>query len=148
VPAAESLRGDLRAMVERQNSMSRAFWLDRISELAARVVLSNPVEASMLEHIRFDVIPNGCDIPSSVPRRTRTSIPTLLFVGLMRYEPNADAAAFLVREIVPELRSQIGDEFEIRIVGTALPNVAGLARERNVVVTGYVEDLEVELARA
>ncbi len=65
----------------------------------------------------------------------------------MHYFPNADAARFFVRDVLPVLRAELGDSFEVRIVGKAPPSVRELGKVPNVTVTGYVSDLSTELAR-
>ena len=66
----------------------------------------------------------------------------------MHYYPNADAARFLVREVLPALRRALGDDFELRLVGGAPEAIRELGGEPNVTVTGYVDDLHEELGHA
>jgi glycosyltransferase involved in cell wall biosynthesis len=66
----------------------------------------------------------------------------------MHYFPNDDAAQFLVRDVLPLLRNHLGERFEVRLVGDAPPWIENCAREPNVTVTGYVDDLSTELTRA
>jgi glycosyltransferase involved in cell wall biosynthesis len=66
----------------------------------------------------------------------------------MRYFPNMDGARYLVEEIVPRLREVLGHDFEVRLVGHAPPVVQQLAADPNVVVTGFVDDLDRELNEA
>jgi len=66
----------------------------------------------------------------------------LLFVGLMAYVPNADAAVFLAREIVPLIRSTLGPRIELFLVGKEPPpTVTALDHPPQINVTGWVEDL-------
>ncbi|WP_157817865.1 glycosyltransferase [Candidatus Thiodictyon syntrophicum] len=66
----------------------------------------------------------------------------LLFVGLMAYMPNADAAVFLAREIVPLIRSALGPRIELFLVGKEPPPaVTALDHPPQINVTGWVEDL-------
>jgi glycosyltransferase involved in cell wall biosynthesis len=118
-----------------------------IERRAQLLTVANPDEAVRLgPHVA--VVPNGADVPDELATRAARPRPVLTFVGLMRYEANRDGAAWLVQHIVPELRRRLGDDFEVRIVGEATPAVRALAAEPNVTVTGFVDDLERELARS
>jgi glycosyltransferase involved in cell wall biosynthesis len=119
----------------------------RVSAWADRTVLSNPDEARALGDAVV-VIENGAAIPSSIPVHRRGSVPRLVFVGWMYYPPNEEAAEFLVRDVVPELRRALGHDFEVRIVGRAPAHIHALGNEPNVTVTGFVDDLEAELRAA
>ncbi len=63
------------------------------------------------------VIPNGVDsewfAPVAAPQR---STPVVVFHGSLHYEPNVDAATFLVREIMPLVRERVG-AVDVRLVG-------------------------------
>jgi glycosyltransferase involved in cell wall biosynthesis len=129
-------------------TLDRAAWLARYRYVAQRadvLTAANPDEASHLGS-RVVVIPNGATLTDDRTARPIGSPPVLAFVALMKYEPNRDAADWLATEIVPELTSVIGDDFEVRLIGEATPGIRALA-SRHVTVTGYVEDLDAELAR-
>jgi glycosyltransferase involved in cell wall biosynthesis len=130
--------------------LDRESWwaaFHRVERRAQLLTVANPDEAARLgPHVA--VVPNGADVPDELPARAPGLRPVLTFVGLMRYEANRDGATWLVQEIVPELRRRLGDDFEVRIVGEATTAVRALAAEPNVTVTGFVDDLERELARS
>jgi glycosyltransferase involved in cell wall biosynthesis len=90
------------------------------------------------------VLPNALDA-AAVPRLAGAR-PTILLIGLFTYEPNADAAEFLVREILPCIREAIPG-VEVRLVGQGTERVASLAGP-NVTVVGEVENLSDEYSRA
>lgn len=73
--------------------------------------------------------------------------PTILLQGLLTYPPNIDGAEFFVRKVLPLARQEIPD-LRVRLVGRADERVRRLQSEPAVVVTGYVDDLDQELARA
>ncbi len=87
------------------------------------------------------VIPNGVDealldgdVPVSPP-------PVVGFLGNLRVPHNVDAAVFLVRRIMPVLRSR-GIEARVRLIGAdPAPTVRALAGLPGVEVAGYVQDL-------
>jgi len=60
--------------------------------------------------------------PPPIPwvARTWPNPPTVLLVGNYLYPPNADAAGFLVSEILPHLRARVG-EVMVRLVGDRTP---------------------------
>jgi glycosyltransferase involved in cell wall biosynthesis len=71
----------------------------------------------------------------------------VLFAGLLTYEPNIDAARFLVTDVLPRLRRHHPDA-EVRLVGTYDRRVTDLAGRRGVTLAGGVPDMTPELARA
>ena len=95
------------------------------------------------------ILPNGVDHAYW----RRTSGPSekncIVFTGVMDYAPNQDAAMFLIERIAPRVRTLISD-LEVLIVGrdpsAALKERA--AREPNVTVTGFVDDVRPYLERA
>ena len=94
-------------------------------------------------------LPNGVDIkifrPRSFSKRKPEKI-VLLFTGVMFYQPNVDAALYLIKEIMPKIHHNI----ELRIVGrepTAEIIEASKAGDR-IVVTGTVRDMVAEYQSA
>jgi len=67
----------------------------------------------------------------------------LLFVGNLTYWPNADAAARLVREVLPRLRPLIPGPVTVTLVGDCGSNhgLMALGREPGVRLTGFAADL-------
>jgi glycosyltransferase involved in cell wall biosynthesis len=70
-----------------------------------------------------------------------------LFQGTLRYPPNADAAHFLVGEVLPEL-NRLLPGVRTRLVGVSTPGVVALDDPPAVTVVGRVPDIGVELAGA
>lgn len=71
----------------------------------------------------------------------------LLFVGGFQHDPNVDAVKFLVNEIYPLVRSQLGD-VELRIVGSNPTEEVLALGGSGVSVLGWVEDLRPIYERA
>jgi glycosyltransferase involved in cell wall biosynthesis len=93
-------------------------------------------------------VPDCEDIkPSKVPFDERRGI---LFVGNFNHPPNADAAAFLCQDILPELDAEILEEHPIYIVGngTTGPVLQYGAESPHVRVVGWVPSLTPYLERA
>jgi polysaccharide biosynthesis protein PslH len=99
--------------------------------------------------VRAEVVPNGIDLerfrrPADLPCE-----PRVVFTGIMNYQPNADAAVWLAREIWPMVREQRPDA-ALDIVG-AFPTAAVQAlhdEPAGVTVTGSVPDVRPYLWRA
>ncbi len=91
---------------------------------------------------RFAVLPNSIGPHPLAPRHAGRVELRLLFVGTLGYFPNADAARFLCREVLPALRRLTDRPIVIDLAGagdtTALQE---LARNPEVTLHGYVEDL-------
>jgi GT2 family glycosyltransferase/glycosyltransferase involved in cell wall biosynthesis/Flp pilus assembly protein TadD len=66
----------------------------------------------------------------------------ILFVGNFNHTPNIDAVHFFVKDVLPKVREVI-PEVVFYIVGNDPRNVAAQLAEKNVKVTGYVEDLSM-----
>lgn len=65
----------------------------------------------------------------------------ICFIGSMNYLPNQDAVINIVRNIFPLIKKQIPDA-KLHIVGALPPpNILALASE-DIIVTGFVDDLE------
>jgi glycosyltransferase involved in cell wall biosynthesis len=111
------------------------------------------VVCSELDRQRFGmsntvVVPNAY-VPPERPagRLDPGEPPTILLVGPLTYAPNADAARFLVKEVLPRLRVRL-PEARVRLVGYHDDRVEDLRRVDGVTVTGLVSDITAELARA
>jgi glycosyltransferase involved in cell wall biosynthesis len=117
----------------------------RIARDANAVVVCSRLDRERLGQPAW-IVPNGYD---DVPRRATESpsgAPTVTMVSLFTYEPNLDAARFLVREILPRIRS-VRPDAQVRLVGRADDRLLGL-RGDGVTLTGEVPDVSPELARA
>jgi glycosyltransferase involved in cell wall biosynthesis len=74
--------------------------------------------------------------------------PSVVLTGTMDYAPNADAACFFARDVLPRLRARLPD-LRFHIVGRDPTRaVRALAAEPGVEVTGAVADVRPYLARA
>jgi len=96
-----------------------------------------------------EVAPIGVDSHLWKRQSGQPSSPTLIFVGVMSYAPNVDAAAYLIDQIVPRVRKEIPD-LEVYIVGRdPSPMLREKAsRQAGVHVTGFVDDVKPYLERS
>jgi glycosyltransferase involved in cell wall biosynthesis len=119
----------------------------RIVETSARVIVCSDIEQARLGAPKVEVGPNGYGRPAHpVGKVDVGSPPTLVFPGKMTYEPNIDAARFLLDEILPQLRPLVPG-VRVILAGRTTPELLARA-EADVEVTGYVDDIDEVLARA
>lgn len=118
-----------------------------------RSLVCSPLDLSVMNrHVpgaRVEISRNAVDM-GRFPQLdgTITAEPNrLIFTGNMTYFPNADAAQFLVRDILPLVRREVPG-VQLFLVGqNPPPSVRALAGD-GVVVTGFVEDIRAEYARS
>jgi glycosyltransferase involved in cell wall biosynthesis len=95
------------------------------------------------------VIPNGVDLPTKPScLRAESPAPTLVFVGYMAYEPNADAAVFFVQQVLPRIQRDLPDVRFIIVGADPTPSVCQLHNGKSVFVTGAVPEVADYLCAA
>jgi glycosyltransferase involved in cell wall biosynthesis len=142
-PGLALQRATLAANVHRWRTLQKM-----ISDRAAVVVVASERDRSRLNVPNGMVVENGYPTPHRpVGRITSGDPPTITMVGTLSYAPNRDAARVLVRDVLPRIRRQLPDA-RIRLVGRHDGQLDALASAPGVTLTGPVDDVEVELARA
>ncbi len=105
---------------------------------------------------RVTPLENGVDLAHflpdlAFPNPFAGAAPAIVFTGTMDYRPNADAALWFAREVMPALRAAAagGSAPEFHIVG-ARPGaeLRALTRHPGIIVTGRVPDTRPYLAHA
>src|SRR5207245_4095187 len=91
--------------------------------------------------------PNGVDIDSFQPSLGVRDPNNVVFVGVMHYRPNVDAAMYFVREILPHLVRE-RPNLTFTIVGGGPPEELRRLAGKNVVLTDRVPDTRPYVARA
>jgi glycosyltransferase involved in cell wall biosynthesis len=107
------------------------------------------VDGYGLEPDRVIAIENGVDPAyfAFAPRRTGGP-PSVVFVGHLRYAPNADGARRLLRSVMPLVRASLPDA-RVTVVGDGPPDdVRAFHDGALTVVTGRVDDVRPYLATA
>ncbi len=100
-----------------------------------------------LPELDVSVIHNGVDAEYFTPREPEPDVPTLVFEGSMSFTPNAEAAVYFCREVLPLVR-EAEPRVRVMIVGKdPTKDVSSLARP-DVEVTGFVPDVRPYLDRA
>ena len=100
-------------------------------------------DRNFIEHINNDkihIIPNGVDVGYFKPKKNIEKKYEIVFVGIMSYPPNIEAAIYLCEKILPIIKQQYGP-IKI-IIGGANPHkkIRNLANE-NVTISGWTKDI-------
>lgn len=85
------------------------------------------------------VVPNGVDF-SKFSYSTTEKTHDIIFSGNMNYAPNVDAAIYLCKEILPQLK-KIHPEIKIMIAGANPAAKVRALQNNNVTVTGWVPSM-------
>lgn len=89
----------------------------------------------------IDFINLGVNIPKDKEISNVQEKYSIVFSGVMDYEPNEDAAVFLITEVYPRLKEKY-PAFELCIAGKNPTNkIKELARGKDIYVTGFVESM-------
>lgn len=134
--------------VDRHGLVAREVALTRLADAVISVA---PAEQAILEDYgveRVYVLGHALDdkpIPTSFEERDQ-----ILFLGAIQADdaPNADAVRWFASDILPYIRSSLGDEFRLTVVGkNQAPTVKALDGDK-IDLMGMVDDLTPALARA
>lgn len=94
------------------------------------------------------VMPCGVDLDYWQRSTRELGRSAVVFTGAMNYQPNIDAALFLIEDIFPRVR-QAHPGAELFIVGhSPTPALVVAGRQPGVTVTGFVDDVRPYLERA
>lgn len=96
---------------------------------------------------RTTVVPNGVDLEYFQPAPGEPDPTALVFTGNFGYHPNADAAVFFAREVLP-LIQRVRPEARLTLVGRGAPEEVQRLAGPHVVVTGQVADVRPYVAQA
>ena len=124
-------------------------WQRRAAAVAVAVTVCSEVDVRVSGISNAVSIPNGYELEWSAPSRVRSvgDPPTILFVGLLSYEPNSGGVRWFVEQVLPVLRRRI-PSVRLRIVGRDAHHVDDLRGRPGVDVVGAVESMRSELDRA
>ena len=149
--AMARLRGAAADAVSREEIRRWRRLHRRAASRVASVVVCSALDADRAASqgvARVEVIPNAYRLVGPPVGRASVGLPpTVLFQGLLRYPPNAEAAITLADEVGPALRRLVPDA-TIRLVGEHQAALAVLHDPPRVTVVGRVPDMTAELARA
>lgn len=90
----------------------------------------------------ISVIPNGIDVDNNtILSLDKKNSNNILFIGKMDYEANINAVLFFYKQIFSTLKTDLPG-FKFYVVGSnPSPKVRKIGKEKNIVVTGYVNDV-------
>jgi len=154
---ARELRQHLWALRVRSAQQMVRTFVNTISEdryyarrgNAAMVV--SPVDRRALNRISGNsahvvTLLNGVSIPPLSPA-TKKIRNRLIFSGNMDFSPNYTAALWFLDHVFPRVLQQVPDA-QVVVAGANPPDFLQQRASSNVTVTGYVEDLNSEIARS
>ncbi len=94
----------------------------------------------------IEVVPNGVDCEHHRPGLALPRPGSLVYNGAMTYSANYDAMQFFLRDVYPLVRAQAPD-VSLTITGsTSGVDLAGLALDDSVRLSGYVDDIRPVIA--
>lgn len=97
---------------------------------------------------RVEVVPNGVDCAHNRSGLAQPQPHRLVFNGSLTYSANYDAMRWFLAEIYPRIKLQIPG-VSLTLTGfTQGVDLAGLALDETVTLTGYVEDVRIPVAEA
>jgi glycosyltransferase involved in cell wall biosynthesis len=151
---AEAARGVARLALRLEAARARRFEADNLQRFDGVIAVSELdrqiyVDRYRLPPERVLVVENGVD-PSyfSFGHRRHEGPPRILYVGNLRYPPNAQAALRLLRRIMPRLWAAI-PEAQVVVLGAGPPpELLAENRGDRVRVTGRVDDVRPYLSDA
>jgi len=128
--------------------MATAYESFMFAPYARVVVLAEP-DAAFLRRLSpaldVRVIPNGVRLPTIDPSARRDQV--LLFVGNFEYEPNVQAALYLIEVLLPTVQRRYPDA-ELWLVGNAPPPELRQHTGTHIRITGYVDDMTMYMEQA
>lgn len=113
------------------------------SEIERQRIIDRSTTSTQVSE-KVSVIPNSIDIEKYTPTGSLENFSnTVIFPGFFAYEPNIDAAKFLIDEIMPLIPS-----VHLKIIGSHIPDWIRNAEKDNVTVLGPVVDIVPHLHAA
>jgi glycosyltransferase involved in cell wall biosynthesis len=118
-----------------------------IARRADHVIVVSERDRERLPCDHVTVIENGVDTDVFFPVPERRRANALVFSGNMGYEPNVDAAVWLVERCLPLVRARIPD-VSLDIVGARPARAVRRLASRGATVTGPVDSMPAALNEA
>ncbi|MBI4847287.1 MAG: glycosyltransferase [Nitrospirae bacterium] len=135
-----------RALFKKEWDAMRA-WEHRYKNVPS--IVTSEKDMNALEGYKAGrVIANGVDLEKFQYNNDGTKDIDLLFVGNMGYFPNAQAVEFFMEKIYPALR-RVRHDIRVFVVGpNANKKIRSISDNKNIFVTGLVEDVKGYYHRA
>lgn len=144
------------AWIYRYEAVHLANYERRIARSFDRVLVVSEPEQRMfpggeVECSNIEVLSNGVDLEYFRPTKGQVDDrghPTIVFTGVMDYWPNVEGMMWFVQAVLPRVRAVVPD-VKLLIVGSRpSKEIDRLASHTGVVITGFVEDVRLYVARA
>ncbi len=132
-----------RPAASREAERTLAFERRAVRRCAACLAVSEEDAAAarvLLGAETVHVVPNGVDTSYFAPSPGPAERGALLFTGRMSYAPNADAALYFARDVLPLVQRECPD-VRFHIVGAAPPAQVTALGSASVIVHGRVDDV-------
>jgi polysaccharide biosynthesis protein PslH len=121
--------------------LPRLWWYQRMAvKQFDRVFVCSEQDRARLGRKSVLVVPNGADSP--VRTRSDSDGRTILYCGQLSWTPNADAAVFLAREVLPRVRTRIADARALIVGSGPSAEVRALGDEHSVFVRADVPSVD------
>jgi sugar transferase (PEP-CTERM/EpsH1 system associated) len=137
-------KGPMKNVYRREGSCLQTYEQSICKEFDEVIAISNDEKSlfeSYIKKTNFKVIPNGVDSDYYSASNQEYKRKQLMFVGAMDYFANVDCVVHFVHNILPLIRVRVPD-VKFYIVGVNPTRaVRSLAHNRNVIVTGRVDDI-------
>lgn len=122
--------------------------LKRFDTVVAMSRMDAGAMRAFLPHLDVRISPMAVDTDYFTPQEGKGEPDSIIYTGYYEHYPNEDAVIHFVREIFPLIQRKIPNA-KFYIVGSYPSSaVLELGRVKNVMVTGWVEDLRPWLAKA
>lgn len=137
---------------KREGRLLNAYERDTAGQFTAHVTCSDLDSERLQEavgRVPTHAVPNGVDCDYFTPSAEEPVPYTLTFIGTMNWHPNADAMAFFLTEVWPELLRRL-PQITLEIVGANAPQtlVDLVNQSKQVRLAGFVPDVRPYLAKA
>ena len=141
-----------RSWVYRREARELGRFEARAARHAATTLVVNARERDALEAIaagaRIVVVENGIDAGHFAPSGPASDQPSVVFCGVMDYEPNVEAVVWFVKHVWPLVRRDIAAATFTVVGARPVRSIARLAGTDGIAVTGEVPDVRPFLWRA
>lgn len=127
----------------------QAAWLPRFDRVFVCSARDRTTLTRSYDGVRPEIVSNAVTVPPTMPPPPGIPRFDCIFVGALRYPPNADAAVHFCRAVLPALQRCLGRSVNFGIVGAdPPPEIRALSEIDGVTVTGTVPDVRPYYADA
>ncbi len=148
---SETSRGPIRWVYAREARVLAEFEVAAASRARATLVV-NERESEALARLGVSepaiVVPNGVEVSSFRPPGPPAADPRVVFMGVLSYPPNEEAALRLVRSIWPRVLTARPDARLLLLGSQPTRALRQAARDSSIEITGFVEDVRPHLWRS